>query len=71
MFGRFFIACIRIIRPVLGPSSCRFCVSCTDYAIERFQVDPFYKAFAKSTLRVLLCTPLTPTRWINWFEANY
>jgi len=71
MLGRFFIFCIRTIRPALGPSSCRFCVSCTDYAIERFQVEPFYKAFPKSALRVLLCMPFTPARWITWFESTY
>lgn len=71
MLAQLLIWCIRIIRPILGPDSCRFHVTCTKYAAQKLTSEPLYKACAKITLRVLLCMPFTPARWITWFELNY
>lgn len=57
---RFFIFLIRIyqyaISPFLG-SNCRFYPSCSHYAVEAFEGLPWYKAFFKTTWRLLRCHP--------------
>jgi putative component of membrane protein insertase Oxa1/YidC/SpoIIIJ protein YidD len=66
--NRFFIRMILVIRPLLGPSSCRYCVSCTDYAVNQFTTQRVDKAFLRSMRRVLLCMPFTSKKWIQRFE---
>lgn len=46
----------KYISPMLG-AHCRFYPTCSQYAVEAFQVHGFFKGFALATWRVLRCNP--------------
>ncbi|MDH5656307.1 MAG: membrane protein insertion efficiency factor YidD [Spirochaetia bacterium] len=41
------------------PGRCRFYPSCSQYAIECFQTFSFFKAFYKSSFRIIRCNPFS------------
>ena len=46
------------LSPILG-GQCRFYPSCSQYAIECFEIFPFWKAAPKAAWRILRCNPLS------------
>lgn len=51
------IVIISLIRPLLGPATCRFPDGCTRYAIRELQEKPLFIALWSITKRLLLCSP--------------
>lgn len=43
------------IRPFLGPSNCKYYVSCTDYGIQQLNDEPVHKAVWNITKRLVNC----------------
>lgn len=50
---------IKYIRPLLGPASCLFPLSCGNFAIQQLEQKPLASAIKKISLRLLLCNPIT------------
>jgi uncharacterized protein len=50
------------IRPMIGPN-CRFCPSCSDYAIEAIRSHGMWRGSGLATRRILRCNP--------WHEGGY
>lgn len=50
------------VRPVIG-ANCRFCPSCSDYAIEAFRVHGTMRGGALAARRIFRCNP--------WHEGGY
>lgn len=50
---------IKTIRPLLGPASCKFPISCTEFAITALSSLPFHKAVYATVKRVFYCNPFT------------
>lgn len=60
MIKRCIIACITVIRPLLGPEgSCRYEQPCTDFAAMELKDKTLFFALISISKRVLLCNPLT------------
>ena len=55
--GFLLIFLIRGLRPFLGPSHCKYPISCTDYAAEQLKTQPLFRAIWQITKRVLSCNP--------------
>ena len=57
---RLVMACIDVIRPVLGPRECCiYPVTCRQYAQEQLEMQPWYRALPRIALRILGCNPVT------------
>ncbi|MEZ4705183.1 MAG: membrane protein insertion efficiency factor YidD [Bdellovibrionota bacterium] len=48
-----------VISPLL-PRACRFYPSCSNYALQAFQTNHFWKALGMSVLRLCKCHPFHP-----------
>lgn len=59
LFSHTILFFIEGLRPLLGPSNCRYPVGCTAFAREQFEKESFFKALKNTTLRVLSCNPFT------------
>ena len=59
LLAHFILFLIEGLRPLLGPSNCRYPIGCTTFAREQFEKESFLKAFKNTTLRVLSCNPFT------------
>lgn len=62
IFNRGAIGLIRVYQATLSrlwPGRCRFYPSCSQYAVECFEIFPFWKAGLKSGWRILRCNPLS------------
>jgi hypothetical protein len=46
------------MRPLLGPASCRYTVTCTPFAIEQLKTQPLHRALWYIIKRVASCNPL-------------
>lgn len=46
------------IRPLFGPSECRYSVTCTQFAADQLRNKTFFSAVLAITKRVLSCNPL-------------
>ncbi|MBT3456333.1 membrane protein insertion efficiency factor YidD [bacterium] len=56
------IAIILGVRPFLGPTyTCRFVVSCTDYAIDQLETEPIFSAIWNILKRLCMCNPFYKT----------
>jgi len=55
--GLLLIFLIRGLRPFLGPSHCKYPISCTNYAAEQLKTKPLLAAIWLITKRVLSCNP--------------
>lgn len=53
---------IRGLRPLLGPSHCKYAISCTNYAAQKLSKEPLFKAVWQITKRVLSCNPFMDPR---------
>ena len=63
---RLILACINLIRPILGPRGvCIYHIPCQDYAVDTLETKPLYKALPLIFLRVLSCNPLT-----KWWQKH-
>ena|SRR3989338_6886392 len=51
------IVFIESIRPLLGPSNCRFYPGCTQFALDQLNTQPLLIAIKNSMFRVLSCNP--------------
>jgi uncharacterized protein len=47
------------VRPLIGPN-CRFCPSCSDYAIEAFRTHGAIRGSSLAAYRILRCNPWHP-----------
>lgn len=52
------MATILIIRPLLGPATCRFPDGCTKYAVRTLEEKSLFIALRLIIKRLLLCSPL-------------
>jgi hypothetical protein len=59
MINYLLIGCISAIRPLLGPASCRYSITCTPFAIETLKKEPLIKAIPIIFKRVISCHPFT------------
>ncbi|NBP01044.1 MAG: membrane protein insertion efficiency factor YidD [Proteobacteria bacterium] len=59
MINRFLSLCIITFRPLLGPATCRYSFTCTNFALELLSKEPFYKAIPLIVSRLLSCNPFT------------
>ncbi|HEV2916885.1 MAG TPA: membrane protein insertion efficiency factor YidD [Candidatus Babeliales bacterium] len=57
LLARILIVCIVIVRPLLGPATCRFYVGCTAYAIDQLQTERLHYALLNISKRLLSCNP--------------
>lgn len=58
--ARIIIACIDIVRPLLGPSGCCiYPVTCREYARQQLVEKPLYQALPLIVVRLLSCNPIT------------
>lgn len=64
LIARIIIACIDIVRPLLGPSGCCiYPVSCREYARKQLLGKPLYRALPLIVIRLLSCNPITRLLW--------
>ncbi len=59
MVNRVLIFFIQGLRPLLGPSSCKFEVTCGNFAVQQLQEKPLFIAVWAITKQLLACNPLT------------
>lgn len=50
----------KIFRPILGPKTCRFHPTCSEYAFESLRIHGFIKALLLSLKRITRCHPFHP-----------
>lgn len=66
MAAALFIRIIRLYQALFSKYSgihCRFCPSCSDYAIEALQKESILKAAGKIFWRILRCNPFSVGGW--------
>lgn len=56
------IALLALIRPLLGPASCKFAISCGEFALTELKEKPFLKAFWSICKRLFSCNPFNKTQ---------
>lgn len=44
------------IRPFLGPSNCKYYVSCTQYGLQQLKDEPLHRAVWNTAKRVISCS---------------
>lgn len=59
MLNRFMIKLIKLYQrmPLSSHSQCKFIPTCSNYALEAYQVYPFFKATKLMVKRLLRCNP--------------
>lgn len=55
MLNQLAISLISGLRPLLGPSSCRYTITCTRYAIMQLEQKEFFDAFKLISMRLFSC----------------
>lgn len=50
------------LRPLLGPATCRFHISCTQFAITKLKEETLLKALWHIIKRLACCHPLYPSK---------
>ena len=48
---------IRGLRPLLGPTQCKFFITCTPYAVDKLKTESLPRALTHIMLRLLCCSP--------------
>ena len=58
---RLFIALIKLYQKIPGPwhGACRYTPTCSDYAIEAFELHGFFKGFGLMVWRLMRCNPFS------------
>jgi putative component of membrane protein insertase Oxa1/YidC/SpoIIIJ protein YidD len=51
------IAMLTVLRPLLGPSACKFTIGCTQYAVMQLQEKNIFVALWLIAKRLLACNP--------------
>jgi len=57
LIKKILITCIVGLRPLLGPATCKFHITCTPYAIDQLETQPLHKALWNIIKRLLMCSP--------------
>ena len=63
IFLRFIVSLIKVYRSYVSPflpTSCRFCPTCSAYALESYQTLGLFRGTYLSSWRILKCNPLHP-----------
>jgi len=63
IINSFFVLALYLFRPlnhfILGPSCCKFAISCTDYAIKELKERSLFSALWSICKRILSCNPFS------------
>lgn len=59
LINKILLLIINTVRPLLGPAaSCRFAISCTDFARIQLKEHTFFYAVWSISIRILSCNPI-------------
>ncbi|KIX85675.1 hypothetical protein J120_01965 [candidate division TM6 bacterium JCVI TM6SC1] len=61
-----FSFCIAGLRPLLGPSACRYPIGCTSFALNELRCSPIHIALYRIMHRIITCSIYSP---FYYFDA--